>query len=110
MTLYLKFKFSKQFIQRDNVIFRRVTSPCSPPFIHCNIKFISRYVPRELHAPIRNYYKWRQQARVGKFSHAVFEVVSLKIWKTNIKTDGLIAHHDSFNAILQSTSENTFFE
>ena len=27
MTLYLKFKFSKQFIPRDNVIFRRVTSP-----------------------------------------------------------------------------------
>ena len=47
---------------------------------------------------------------MGKFSYAVFEVVSLKSLKTNIRKDGTITHHYSFHAILQSTVENTLFE
>ena len=47
---------------------------------------------------------------MGKFSYAVFEVVTLKILKTNIRKDGTITHNNSFHAILQSTLENTLFE
>ena len=41
---------------------------------------------------------------------AVFEVVSLKIWKTNIKKNVTIIHHDFFHAILQCTLESTLLQ
>ena len=40
---------------------------------------------------------------MGKFSYAVFEVVSLKILKIDIRKDGTITHHDLFHTILPST-------
>ena len=40
------------------------------------------------------------------FSYAVFKVVSLNTWETNIINDGTITYHDLFPAILQSTLEN----
>ena len=69
--LYLKFKLSSQeglFVQSDNVIFHRVSSPV--PGLRAgvatlilsqrDIKFISRDVPREQHAMIKKNEKWRQ--------------------------------------------------
>ena len=49
-------------------------------FSHCDIEFISREVPIELQTPIKDNKKLRQLARVKKFSYAVFEVASLKIY------------------------------
>ena len=77
---------------------------------HCDIILILRDFPGELREPIKNNEKWRQWARVGKFSYAVFEVVLLKILETNIRKDGTITHNDLFHAILQRTLENTLFE
>ena len=43
---------------------------------HLDIEFILRAVARELHAPIKDNEKWRQQAPT-----VFFKVASLKIWE-----------------------------
>ena len=52
---------------------------------------------------------WRQRARVGKFSFAVFEMVSLKFLETNIGKDGTITHYDLFHAVSQNIYFRKYF-
>ena len=69
---------------------------------------ISRDIPREPHAPIKNNEKWREHTRVYGHSTVSFKWFHWKFCETGCSKDGKIIQHYLLDAIWQRTLGKLF--